>query len=75
MMENQKGRKVKVLRFDNGGKYTSMEFKAYLVSKGIKHQLSIPERPDQNGVAERMNRTLIECARSIMLQVDMSKKI
>jgi len=42
MMENQKGRKVKVLMSDNGGEYTSTKFKAYLVDKGIKHQLSIP---------------------------------
>ena len=39
MVENQTGRKVKVLRFDNGGKYTSKIFKDYLASKGIKHQL------------------------------------
>ena len=35
------GRKVKVLRSDNRGEYTSKEFKDYLASKGIKHQLSI----------------------------------
>ena len=55
MVENPKGRKVKVLRFDNGGEYTSIEFKAYLASKGIKHQLSISGLSEQNGVAERMN--------------------
>ena len=51
------GRKVKVLRFNNGGKYTSKEFKDYLAIKDIKHQLSISERPEQNGEAECMNRT------------------
>ena len=40
------GRKVKVLRSNKGGDYTSKEFKDYLASKGIKHQLSIPG--DQN---------------------------
>jgi len=60
MMENQKGRKVKVLRSDNGGKYISTVFKAYLAGKGIEHQLSIPGRPEQNEVAERLNRTLTE---------------
>jgi len=39
--ENQKGRKGKVLRSNNGGEYASTEFKAYLAGKGIKHQLSI----------------------------------
>jgi len=42
MMKNQTGRKVKILRSDNGGEYTSKEFKDYLASKGINHQLSIP---------------------------------
>ena len=66
-MENQTGQKVKVLKFNNGGEYTSKEFKDYLASKGIKHQLRIPGQPEQNRVAERMNQTLIERARSIRL--------
>jgi len=41
MVENQKGRKVKVLRSNNGGDYTSTKFKAHLEGKGIEHQLSI----------------------------------
>ena len=45
MVENQNGRKVKVLRSDNGGKYTSAEFKIYLAGEGIKYQLSISGRP------------------------------
>ena len=60
MVENQTGRKVKILRFDKGGEYTSKKFKDYLASKGIKHQLSISGRPEQNGVVERMNQTLTE---------------
>ena len=44
-----------------------------LLSKGIKHQLSIPGQPEQNKVAERMNQTLTERARSINLQADMSE--
>ena len=55
VVENQMGRKVKVLRSDNGGEYISKEFKDYLVSKGIKHQLSISGRSEQNRVAEPMN--------------------
>jgi len=46
MVENQTGRKVKVLKSGNGGEYTSKEFKDYLVSKGIKHQLSISGRSE-----------------------------
>jgi len=73
MVENQMGQKVKVLRCDNGGEYTSKEFKDYLASKDIKHQLSIAGRPEQNGVEERMNQTLTERAHNIRLHVDMSE--
>ena len=55
------------LESDDRGKYISKEFKDYLASKGVKHQLSISERPVQNRVAERMNRILTERARSIRL--------
>ena len=65
---------MKVLRFDNGGEYTSKEFKDYLASKGIKYQLSIPGRSEQNRVTKHMNRTLTERARSIRLQADMSEE-
>jgi len=65
---------MKVLRSDNRGEYTSIEFKAYLVGEGIEHQLSIPRRPEQNGVAERMNQTLIERACIIRLQADISEE-
>ena len=44
----------------------SKEFEAYLTSRGIKHQLTIPYSPEQNGVAERLNRTLMESARAMM---------
>ena len=71
MAENQKGRKAKVLKLDNGGEYTSTEFKAYLADKGIEHQLSIAGRSKQNGVAKHMNQTLTGRARSIRLQTDM----
>ena len=64
---------MKVLRSNNGGEHTSKEFKDYLTSKGIKHQLSISGRPEQNRVVERMNQTLSERARSIRIQADMSE--
>ena len=65
MVENQTGRKIKVLRYDNRSEYTSKEFKDYLASKSIKHQLIIARRPEQNRVAERMNQKLSEHVRSI----------
>lgn len=44
----------------------SKEFEAYLKSKGIRHELTIAHTPEQNGVAERTNRTLMESARAML---------
>ena len=62
---------MKFLRSDNGGEYTSSEFKEFLASEGIEHQLTIPGRPKQNGVVECMNRILTERAGSMRLHADM----
>ena len=57
---------VKVLRSDNGGEYTSNSFAKFCTEKGISHQFTVPYCPQQNGVAERMNRTIMEGARSML---------
>ena len=57
---------INTLRSDNGGEYLSTDFETYLKKKGIQHELSVPYSPQQNGVAERMNRTLVETARSML---------
>ena len=62
---------VKVLRTDNGGEYCSKLFDAFLKEKGIIHQLSVPYNPAQNRVAERMNHTVVECARSMLSHSNM----
>ena len=74
MVTNMTEKKMKILRSDNGGEYTSKEFSNYLKEKGIQHQLSIPRTPQQNGVAERMNRTIQETARSMMYNAGQDKK-
>ena len=58
--------KLKILRSDNGGEYLSNEFKHYLCENGIKHELTVAYTPQQNGVAERMNRTLFDLVRSMI---------
>ena len=58
--------KIATLRSDNGGEYLSGEFKEYLEHKGVHHELTVPYSPEQNGVAERMNRTLLESARTMI---------
>ena len=62
------GQSIGILRSDNGGEYISSEFKAYLKSKGIQQELTVPNSPQQNGIAERMNRTLMEAARCMLSQ-------
>jgi len=57
---------LKTLRTDNGGEYLSNEFKNYLEGNGIKHELTIAYTPQQNGVAERMNRTILDLIRSML---------
>ena len=66
LVEKASGRKIKILRSDNGGEYTSAEFAAYLTKEGVRHELTIPHTPQQNGVAERLNRTLIESVRTML---------
>ena len=57
---------VKFLRSDNGGEYTSNSFAKFCTEKGISHQFTVPYCPQQNRVAERMNRTIMEGARSML---------
>ena len=66
--------KLKTLRSDNGGKYVSTVFSEYLDDHGIQHQLSVPYSPQQNGVPERMNRTLMNHTRSILLARNVKKE-
>ncbi|KAF0723539.1 hypothetical protein Ae201684_017573 [Aphanomyces euteiches] len=73
-METQSGFKIKCLRSDGDGEYTSGDFEAYLKEQGIKHETTAPDSPHQNGKAERMNRTLFEMALAMMLHSGMEKR-
>ncbi|CAG9787134.1 unnamed protein product [Diatraea saccharalis] len=72
--ETYSGKKIKIVRTDNGKEFVNAEFNAYLKSKGIKHQLSVPYTPQQNGVAERANRTVVEMARSMLADSGLNTK-
>lgn len=60
------------MRSDNGGEFLAVS--AYLRQHGINHQVTAPYSPQQNGVAERLNRTLVEGARAILIEKKISKK-
>uniref|UniRef100_A0A2N9IBW6 Integrase catalytic domain-containing protein n=1 Tax=Fagus sylvatica TaxID=28930 RepID=A0A2N9IBW6_FAGSY len=67
MVETETDLKLKCLRSDNGGEYINGGFKEFCAANGIRMEKTIPRTPQQNGVAERMNRTLNERARSMRL--------
>ena len=73
MVERETGRALKTLRFDNGGEYTSSEFQLYLKKEGITHEFTVLRSPEQNGVAERLNRTLLEAVRSMLVGAQLSQ--
>ncbi len=73
LVEKESEYKIKVFRFDNGGEYISKGFQGFLKAHGIEKKTFTPDRPQQNGVAERANRTLVEMARScFMLKISRS---
>ena len=74
LVEKASRKKLKTLRSDNGGEYTSQKFESYLKSQGIRHERTVPKTPQQNGVAERLNRTLVESSRSMLLDAALPQK-
>jgi hypothetical protein len=74
MIERQTGRKVKVLRIDNGGEFCSAVFNDYCRQEGIVRHHTIPYTPQQNSVDERMNRTIISKARCMLSNATMNKR-
>ena len=71
LVENQIERTIKTLRTDRGREYLSKQFRELCENKGIRRQLTIPETSQQNGVAERRNRTLLDMVRSMMVQANL----
>jgi transposase InsO family protein len=74
MIENQTEKKVKKLCTDNGMELCSNEFKAYCKSQSIVRHYTIPYMPQQNGVAERWNRTIISKARCMLSNLGLDRR-
>eukprot|EP00955_Chlamydomonas_euryale_P002555 27582-Chlamydomonas_euryale.AAC.1 len=66
MLETQTGDKIKIIRTDRGGEYPNCELRSFFKSKGIIHRTTAPYSPQQNGSAERLNRTLVENVRAML---------
>jgi hypothetical protein len=74
LFENEKGKWLKYLRSENGGEYCSKEFDNYCSYHGLHREKPVPGTPQENGVSERMKRTIMERARSMRLHVGFSLK-
>lgn len=75
MVITQFNAKIKTFRCDNGIEYTNEHFSEYICSQRIIHQTSCVGTPQQNGVAERKNRHILEVTRALMFQMNVPKKI
>jgi transposase InsO family protein len=71
LIENLSERKINILRSDNGGEYTSKEFVSFCKDVGIKREVTTPYNPQQNGVAERKNRTIMEAVKTMIHDQDL----
>lgn len=68
------GRKPRVVRSDGGGEFDNRELRAFYKSEGIQPQFTTPYSPQQNGVAERKNRSLIEMATCMLVDAGLEKR-
>lgn len=72
---NRFGRSVNRVRCDNGKEYLPDNFKEFCKKMGISMEFTIPYTPEQNGVAERMNRTILDKARAMRLGSNLPKNM
>lgn len=73
MVENQLDRKPKTLRTNNGLEFCSAEFDNFCNQKGIVKHKTVKYTPQQNGVVERMNRTLMNKVRCMLISSGLAK--
>lgn len=66
LVKKELGKKVKALRSDNGGEFISGDFKDFCSAEGIRRELIAPHNPQQNGVAEWKNKTIVGVARAML---------
>ena len=71
IVEHETRLSIKTLRTDRGGEFTSIEFNKFCEKYGIQRHLTAPYTPQQNGVVERRNRTLMEMTRSILKHMNL----
>ena len=75
MLERQTGHTVQRIRSDNGGEFINADLATFYQSKGIRSETTVPYTPQQNGKAERLNRTLMEKARPMLADANLPKNL
>ncbi|XP_063230709.1 copia protein isoform X1 [Bacillus rossius redtenbacheri] len=75
MVEAKFNSRIENLRCDRGGEYVSSNFKSFCEKKGISVSYSMARNPSQNGMAERINRTLLEKTRCLLLDSNFGKEM
>lgn len=73
--ENNLGHKIKTVRSDRGGEFVATAFREMCEQAGIKRQLTGPYSPQQNGVVERRNRTVMEISRSLLKSINVPGRL
>lgn len=73
LVKNQTERKIKIIRSHDGLEYCNYKFKEFCALNGVLHQTTAPYSPQQNGLAERMNRTITEKVRCMLADAKLSK--
>ena len=73
-IKTQFGKSIKILRSDNGGEYVSQDLLQILKENGTRHEFTVPDSPQQNGVAERKNRYLSEMANCMLIDGSLPKR-
>lgn len=74
LVENELDLKIKCVRSDNGTEYLNKNFVEFFAKNGIKHEKTTPYSPQQNGLAERLNRTIVEKVRCMLFDSKLSKQ-
>jgi transposase InsO family protein len=72
-IKNQSGHKIQAVKSNNSIEYTSYKFAKFCHDAWIEHQYIVPYTPQQNGVSERKNRTIMEMARCLLFKKDFTQ--
>ena len=73
-VEKETGKRLKCLRLERDGEFISNEFNNFYIERRIKRQVSAPGTPEKNGIAERRNRSIMDCARTLMIEKNVAIK-